>query len=84
VACDDTVQSLERFALMVTEARTALHGLESATAHHDADPMKHAQQIKAVVRPAMMKLRVAVDELETNVAADLWPPPTYRELLFLQ
>jgi len=36
------------------------------------------------VRPAMGALRVAGDLLENHVAADLWPLPTYRELLVLK
>jgi glutamine synthetase len=29
-------------------------------------------------------LRAVADQLEANVASDLWPLPTYRELLFLK
>ena len=32
----------------------------------------------------MAELRTQVDTLETHVAADLWPLPTYREMLFLK
>ena len=32
----------------------------------------------------MAQLRQLADTLETHVAADLWPLPTYRELLFLK
>jgi glutamine synthetase len=37
-----------------------------------------------VLKPAMAELRAVVDTLETLVAADLWPLPTYRDLLFLK
>ena len=84
VDCDDTVKALEHFTGLVREARSALVVLEAAAAHDDEDPMKHAQHIKAKVRPAMAVLRTAVDALENHVAADLWPMPTYRELLFLK
>ena len=84
VDCDDTVKALEHFSGLVTEARSALVALEAAAAHEDEDPMKHAQQIKAKVRPAMAVLRTAVDALENHVASDLWPMPTYRQLLFLK
>jgi glutamine synthetase len=84
IDCDDTVKALESFVAMVTDARTALVALEAASAFHDDDPMRHAQHIKAKVRPAMANLRKAVDALENQVAADLWPLPTYRELLFLK
>ncbi len=84
VDCDDTVKALEHFTGLVSDARAAVVALEAAAAHTDEDPMKHAQQIKAKVRPAMAVLRTAVDTLENHVAADLWPMPTYRELLFLK
>ena len=32
----------------------------------------------------MAGLRTVVDTLETHVAGDLWPMPTYRELLHLK
>jgi glutamine synthetase len=35
------------------------------------------------VLPAMRELRSAADELELLVASDLWPMPTYRDLLTL-
>jgi glutamine synthetase len=84
VDCDDSVKALEAFTGLVSDARSALGVVENAAAHHDDDPLAHATQIRNKVRPAMVKLREAVDMLETNVAADLWPVPTYRELLFLK
>ncbi|MEP6591782.1 MAG: glutamine synthetase III, partial [Gemmatimonadota bacterium] len=84
VDCADTVASLDAFVLLVTEARSALVVLETESAHEDGDPMQHALQIKAKVRPAMARLRSAVDALENVIAADLWPMPTYRQLLFLK
>jgi len=32
----------------------------------------------------MRTLRAAADLLETHVSADLWPLPTYRELLVMK
>ena len=84
VDCDDTVAALGTFTELVSEARSALVALEDVSAHHVDDPMKHAAHIKAKVKPAMEALRTAVDALENVVAADLWPLPTYRELLFLK
>jgi glutamine synthetase len=36
------------------------------------------------VRPAMVELRNAADALEIRVPKDLWPLPTYREMLMLK
>ena len=36
------------------------------------------------VLPAMQKVRQCADELEAVVADDLWPLPTYQEMLFIK
>ncbi len=84
VDCDDTVKSLEAFAGLVSAVRKTLAAVETAASHQDDDPLRHATHYRSKVRPAMAALREAADELETLVAADLWPMPTYRELLFLK
>lgn len=84
VDCDDTVKALEAFTGLVSDVRSALVALEQAAGHDDEDPSKHAIHIRNKVRPAMGELRTAVDAIEKEVAADLWPLPTYRELLFLK
>ena len=47
-----------------------------------ADSYEHAQYYRQVVFTAMSTLRVDGDTLETLVSADLWPIPTYGELMF--
>jgi glutamine synthetase len=84
VECNDTVAALRSFVELVTRLRTATAAVEQASAKHDPDPLKHAGQISRELKPAMAELRTAVDTLETLVAADLWPLPTYRDLLFLK
>lgn len=84
VECADTVHALERFVARVATARQALLALEAELGHEHADVVKHAAHIKAKLLPAMRQLRAGCDELELYVAADLWPLPTYRELLSLQ
>jgi glutamine synthetase len=36
------------------------------------------------VLPAMESLRASVDALEAVVADDVWPLPTYQEMLFIR
>ena len=52
--------------------------------HTDHDPIAHAKHIKGKVKPAMAELRRLGDALQLEVASELWPLPTYRELLFLK
>jgi glutamine synthetase len=84
VDCAETVEALERFSGFVGAARQAVLALEAELAHESADGWKHAQRIQSHLVPAMTAMRSACDTLELYVAADLWPMPTYRELLFLQ
>ena len=37
-----------------------------------------------VVLPSMLAVRKYVDQLERIVADDLWPLPTYQEMLFIK
>ncbi|MGL4420964.1 MAG: glutamine synthetase type III, partial [Gemmataceae bacterium] len=63
----------------------ATHALEHALDHHTSgDTFDHAKYMKEGVIPKMVDLRTLGDKLETLVADDLWPLPTYREMLFLK
>jgi glutamine synthetase len=84
VECADQTASLRTFVDLVTRLGASTTAVERAAAHHDRDPMRHAAQISRELKPAMVELRNVVDTLETLVAADLWPLPTYRDLLFLK
>jgi len=84
IDCPDTIEALDKFVALVAEARQALLALEGQLEHEDADPSKHAAHINTKLIPEMRRLRGACDALELYTAADLWPLPTYRELLFLQ
>jgi glutamine synthetase len=84
VKCPDTRAALGAFVNLVSRLQEALARLEKAAAHHDDDPVKHATWMRDKVKPAMDDLRTYADALESQVASDLWPLPTYRELLFLK
>jgi glutamine synthetase len=83
---NDLRSSLQEYVGMVGRLRAAVSGLESAIekAHHGDDPFKHALQCRNYVVPAMTALRDAADDLERRVAEDLWPLPTYREMLSIK
>ena len=69
---------------LVDRFRKAVDTLEHEADHEEGDVLAHAKHIKSKVRPGMVELRSIADELETKVAAELWPMPTYRELLFIK
>jgi len=49
-----------------------------------ADAIKQARLYRDEVIPAMEALREVADKLESVVDADLWPIPTYADMLFLK
>ena len=65
----------------INALQKALGGLVKArTAAHKAADESRAMTDKVI--PAMAKVREACDALEKVVPADLWPLPTYRDMLF--
>ena len=84
VDCPDTREALADFVALVSQLRMATSSLERVCAHEEPDPMRHAAHMGSAVRQAMAGLRTVVDLLETHVAADLWPMPTYQQLLHLK
>lgn len=68
----------------IAALRSGLAALTDALAHeHDEDPLVAATYARDVVLPAMAAVRSAADTLEGLVADDLWPLPTYQEMLYI-
>ena len=79
-----TAKVLKEFVGLVDELRRHTAEVERLSAHHEADPMRHAASITRDLKPKMDELRAAGDMIESLVPASLWPLPTYRDLLFLK
>lgn len=62
----------------------AVAELELAKAHEDEDPAAHALHGANAILPKMLEVREYADALEGQVADDLWPLPTYQEMLFIR
>jgi glutamine synthetase len=45
---------------------------------------EHMQFCAKTIRPLMDQVREYADALEGEVADDLWPLPTYQEMLFIK
>ncbi|MEL6469832.1 MAG: glutamine synthetase III [Cyanobacteria bacterium J06623_4] len=69
-------------------AKTLLDGantLESAIDKEDFSSVEdHMQYFAGTIRDMMDTVRDAADALEGEVADDLWPLPTYEEMLFIK
>jgi glutamine synthetase len=69
----------------IDELQAALDELvEESDAHPEGDTLAHARHARDAIIPAMNAVRAAGDKLETLVADDLWPLPTYQEMLFIK
>jgi glutamine synthetase len=52
--------------------------------HNGAPAEKHAKYMRDKVVPAMASLREVGDEIELLTPHEIWPLPTYREMLFVK
>jgi len=68
----------------ITELQKGLSHLDHELGHSDGDVFGHTKHMRDKVLPSMMDVRKAADKLEGMVADDLWPIPTYREMLFIK
>jgi glutamine synthetase len=69
----------------ISDFQTAAAKLDQALAHHaEGDLVAHARHSRDHILPAMSEVRSLGDKLEMIVADDLWPLPTYREMLFIR
>jgi glutamine synthetase len=77
---------LEQVSELTSSADKALKALEELVEKcaKIEDVSDKAEFCRDKVIPTMCELRQFVDELEMNVDADLWPLPTYAEMLFLK
>ncbi len=84
---DNSAQAdlLKSLTSTISDFQKGIAALEKTLAHHaDGDAYEHAKHFRADVLPAMTAVRTLGDKLETVVADDLWPLPTYREMLFIK
>jgi glutamine synthetase len=69
----------------VKSLQDSVGALEKVKAHEgNGDLQAEAQYYCDKVMPAMAEVRKYADELECMVADDLWPLPTYQEMLFIK
>jgi len=79
------VDLLKGLTATLSDFQAATAALDKALHHHpDGDAFEHAKYARDKILPSMNAVRTAGDKLETMVADDLWPLPTYREMLFIK
>jgi glutamine synthetase len=81
----ETRKALDQVTKLVDEIKTCVDKLQELLEHEsNGDAVKHAKYFRDKVIPAMNDLRESGDALEAVVPQDLWPLPTYREMLFVK
>ncbi len=88
-ACADADISVQQELLaetsaLLSETKVALAKLQDVTAEaaEKEEGKEQAEFFKDVVKPAMEDLRNPVDKLEMLVDKELWPMPSYGDLIF--
>jgi glutamine synthetase len=78
-------RSLDHICRLTDEFKVRVDGLQTLLDHDGSDDAeKHAKFFRDKVVPAMNALRETGDALECIVPHDVWPLPTYREMLFVK
>jgi glutamine synthetase len=79
------VELMRSLTASLTQLQQSLSHLDEEIGHEaKGDPIDHARHSRDKIVTAMVAVRTAADKLETMVSDDLWPIPTYREMLFIR
>lgn len=76
--------TLDKITGLVKLLQDGLSHLESLMAHEAESVYEEAKYAREHLVPQMAAVRECADELEGYVADDLWPLPTYQEMLFIK
>ncbi|MDP6542084.1 MAG: hypothetical protein QGF07_04785, partial [Phycisphaerales bacterium] len=84
IECSRTAGRLHDVAQFVDSLQDSIETISSAESFEASDFTSHAQQVRDSLLPAMLVARTISDRLETLVAEDLWPLPSYTDMLFIR
>ena len=77
--------TLDKLTTLVGQLEGAIEALEKAAGHHGGgDLAAEVTHYQKDVIPAMNGVREIADQIEVILPDDLWPLPTYREMLFIK
>ena len=75
---------LGKYTRLADQFKAQTDALAGLLEHGGSPAEKHARYMRDNVVPAMAKLRVIGDEIEVLTPHEIWPLPTYREMLFVK
>lgn len=76
--------TLDRLTKNVRDLQDRMAELEALLKVHHKSMEAEAKHCCDMLLPKMREVRAVADELECIVADDLWPLPTYQEMLFIR
>ncbi len=76
--------TLDEITKLVKGLQDSTNALDKSLVHHGGGLLDEAKHYSHQVVPGMLKVREYADKLEGLVADDLWPLPTYQEMLFIK
>ncbi len=85
IGVDFDTEITQKVANLTKSMMDLVSKLDLALSNHDFDSTAaHMQYLVQTVRPLMDEVRKYADGLESEIADDLWPLPTYQEMLFIK
>lgn len=82
ISLDDATP--KKVASLTESMMETVSKLDASLAHESKDITDHMQYSAKTIRPLMDKVREYADDLEGEVADDLWSLPKYQEMLFIK
>jgi glutamine synthetase len=80
---DPDLSLLQMVSEPIGALTAALATLRAGLSQHADSATEEAEHAQSALLPAMDAVRAAADTLESIVADDLWPLPTYQEMLYI-
>jgi len=84
VPSKEGAKHLAKVVGLVDRFRAQTEKLAHALEHNGGSPEHHARYMRDTIVPAMAALRDLGDQLEVVIPHELYPMPTYREMLFVK
>ena len=78
------MSTLDEVSAAVKNLKAGIAELKAELSHgHAPTLLEEAEHCRDEHLPTMLAIRAAADDLESLIADDLWPLPTYQEMLFI-
>ncbi|MBI2187010.1 MAG: glutamine synthetase type III, partial [Acidobacteria bacterium] len=75
---------LAAYGTLIDQFKVQTDALARLLDHNSSSAEKHAKYMRDKVIPAMNRLRELGDRIEVLTPHEIWPLPTYREMLFVK